>query len=338
MTHVRVDLDFDAFSRFVSDGIAYIAVDGTVAAWSHGAAAVTGIASPDAFGRSLDELFALVEPALGFSALPEPLQLCTADEHRRVLHATVLSVDDGWLISFGPQQRFAAIDQLKNELVAAVSHELKTPIATIKAYARTMRMNPSTIERDGLEFLTTIEEQADRLASAVEDILRVGRVNPLHLLERRDRVTLDDILERVSERIAPTAVSRIERRGTTVAFSCDPELTAEALARVIDNALKFSSDVAPIAVEASATETGVVLHVRDRGIGIAAEHLPYIFERFYRVERNLTSTTAGTGLGLAIVRDIVHAHGGTVEVRSVPREGTTFTLHFPDRGPSRASA
>ena len=337
MTHVRVDLDFDAFARFVSDGLAYIGEDGTVGAWSGGAASVTGIAGVDAIGHALEELFALVEPPLGFAAVPEAMQLWSADEHRRVLHATMLSVDDGWLISFGPQQRFAAIDQLKNELVAAVSHELKTPIATIKAYATTMRMNPAALATQSDEYLETIEEQADRLAGAVDDILRVGRVDPLHLLRRRDRTRVGAVLERAFALLGPTAASRIERRGDDVLLDCDLELAAEAIARVIDNALKFSSDSATIAVEALANDDGVMLLVQDRGIGIAAEHLPYIFERFYRVERNLTSTTAGTGLGLAIVRDIVHAHGGRVDVASVPHEGSTFTLHFPQRPRARES-
>jgi two-component system, OmpR family, phosphate regulon sensor histidine kinase PhoR len=336
MTHLRADLDFDAFARFVSDGLAYVGVEGLVSAWSSAAAAITGIQGADAVGRSLEELFARVDPGLGFAALPEPLQLWTNDEHRRLIRATVLSVDEGWLISFGPQQRFAAIDQLKNEIVAAVSHELKTPIATIKAYATTMRMSPETLAREGGDYLTTIEEQADRLANAIEDMLRVGRVDPAHLLESRRNVTLDAVLDEVAVRLGPTAAARIERRGTDVALDCDTGLLADAIARVIENALKFSPDSAPVTVEASRGSDGVRIDVRDRGIGIGAEHIPYIFERFYRVEHNLTASTAGTGLGLAIVRDIVHAHGGRISVNSEPRDGTTVSMLLPDRSAVRA--
>jgi len=247
-----------------------------------------------------------------------------------------ISVDEGWLISFGPEQRFAAIDQLKNEIVAAVSHELKTPVATIKAYATTMRTNPSTFERDGAEYLTTIEEQADRLTRAIEDILRVGRVDPAHLLTRRRAVTVDELLAGVESRLGPTAASRIERRSTSVRVHCDPDLFAEALARVLDNALKFSADTASVAIEARDREDTVTIVVSDRGIGIGPEHLPYIFERFYRAEGSLTPSTSGTGLGLAIVRDIVHAHGGTIDVESTPHQGTTFTIVFPARAESEA--
>ena len=338
MTHLRADLDFDAFARFVSDGLAYVGIEGLINAWSSAAAAITGIDGADALGRSLEELFSRVDPGLGFAALPEALALWTDDEHRRLIRATVLSLDEGWLISFGPQQRFAAIDQLKNELVAAVSHELKTPIATIKAYATTMRMSPETLAREGAEYLATIEEQADRLARAVEDILRVGRVDPAHLLESRRVVTLDEVLDDVAQRLGPTAASRVERRGGALQLYCDPALLADAIARMVENALKFSSDSAPVIVEASRQGETATIAVHDHGIGIGAEHIPYIFERFYRVEHNLTSATGGTGLGLSIVRDIVHAHGGRIAVKSEPQDGTTFTIAFPDRGGVRADA
>lgn len=338
MTHVRVDLDFDAFARFVSDGLAHVGLEGLVSAWSSAAAAITGIEGPDAIGHSLEELFGRVNPGLGFAVVPEPLELWTNDEHRRVIRATTISVDDGWLVSFGPQQRFAAIDQLKNEIVAAVSHELKTPIATIKAYATTMRMNPAALQNSASEYLETIEEQADRLTRAVEDILRVGRVDPAHLLESRRLVALDDVLSDVESRLGPTAASRIERHTVGVAIDCDPDLTADALTRLIENALKFSADSANILVEAHGSTEAVTIGVSDRGIGIGPEHLPYIFERFYRAEGNLTSTTGGTGLGLSIVRDIVHAHGGTIAVNSTPHQGTTFTIVLPIRSASGAGA
>jgi signal transduction histidine kinase len=328
--HLRVDVDFDALADCISDGIAFVGNSGRVDAWSSGAAAITGVARIDAVGNALDELFARVEPPLGLAVVPEPLELLTRDERRRVLHATVLSIDDGWLISFGREVRFAAIEQLKDEIVAAVSHELKTPIATIKAYATTMLANPETLAAgERREFLSTIEEQADRLTRVVEDLLLVGRVNAKHLLERRASVSLDRLLDAAEDRLGPSAAERIERVSTAVILSGDPDLLGNALLHLVDNALKFSPDSAAVVIEGHDEGERVAVRVSDRGIGIGEEHLPYIFDRFYRVERNLTAATGGSGLGLTIAREIVQAHGGTLAVESTPHAGSTFTMLLP---------
>jgi len=327
--HLRVDVDFDALAGCISDGIAFVGPEGIISAWSAGAAAITGIGRADAIGKSTDELFARVEPPLGFAALPEPIVLFGKDERRKVLHATTLSIDDGWLISFGREVRFAAIEQLKEEIVAAVSHELKTPIATIKAYATTMRANPDALADHRNDFLVTIEEQADRLARVVEDLLLVGRVNPQHLLSTRASVTLDALIDRAAERLGPTAAKRIERRSSAVTLSGDPDLLGNALLHLIDNALKFSPEATTVVIEGLEDGATVAVCVRDAGIGIGEEHLPYIFERFYRVERNLAAATGGSGLGLTIAREIVQAHGGTVSVESVPHGGSTFMISLP---------
>jgi two-component system, OmpR family, phosphate regulon sensor histidine kinase PhoR len=328
--HLRVDVDFDALADCISDGIAFVGVSGLVDAWSNGAAAITGIARIDAVGNSLDELFARVEPPLGLAVVPEPIELHTKDERRRVLHATALSIDEGWLISFGREVRFAAIEQLKDEIVAAVSHELKTPIATIKAYATTLLANPDALAApERRDFLSTIDEQADRLTRVVEDLLLVGRVNAKHLLERRASVTLDRLLDAATDRLGPSAAERIERVSTAVTLSGDPDLLGNALLHLVDNALKFSPDSAAVVIEGHDEGERVAVHVRDRGIGIGEEHLPYIFDRFYRVEGNLTAATGGSGLGLTIAREIVQAHGGTLAVESTPHGGSTFTMLLP---------
>jgi signal transduction histidine kinase len=262
--------------------------------------------------------------------VPEPIELLSNDERRRVFHATSLSIDDGWLISFGREVRFAAIEQLKDEIVAAVSHELKTPIATIKAYATTMRANPEALAADDRrEFLATIEEQADRLARTVENLLLVGRVNAKHLLAKRASVSLDTLLDATAERLGPTATERIERRSTALMLSGDPDLLGNALLHLVENALKFSPDSAPVVIEGRDEGERIAVRVSDNGIGIGDEHLPYIFERFYRVERNLTAATGGSGLGLTIAREIVQAHGGTLDVESTPHGGSTFTIVLP---------
>lgn len=331
MTHLRVDTDFDALASFISDGVALLSSEGLVIGWSAGAAGVTGIPSIEAMEKPLDKLFARVDPPLGFAIVPQPTVLSTNDEHRRTIHANVMTIEEGWLVSFGPQRTFSAIEQLKSEIVTAVSHELKTPIATIKAFAMTMRENPDAPTLDRNDFLATIEEQADRLSLAVDELLLAGRVDAEHLLTHRTHASVDEVLDRAYERLGPTLSARIKRTVDAIGLSCDPDLLAIALAHLLENALKNSPDSASVTVEAEERGGFTFVRVRDEGIGIGAEHLPYIFERFYRVEPNLVSATGGAGLGLHIVRSIARAHGGSVSVESRPNHGTTMTLRFPVR-------
>ncbi len=330
-TRVRIDVDFDSLARLTSDGIALISGDGLVAGWSANAASISGIERAAAIGKSLDELFARVDPPLGFALAPEDFTIQCKDENRKILHATVLTIDDGWLLSFGHETRFAAIEQLKSEIVTAVSHELRTPIATIKAFATTLRSNPQESNAHLAEYLATIEEQADRLSHAVDDLLLVGRVGAEFLLTRREVVALDAILDTVTARLGPSATERMDRVGTDVEISGDPDLLAEAIGHLVENGLKFSADSARVTIKGAIEDSWCVVRVCDGGIGIADEHLPYIFERFYRVERNLTSPTGGSGLGLSVASAIARAHGGSLEVSSTIHVGSTFTLRVPVR-------
>ncbi len=329
MAHLRIDADFDALAKFISDAIAYLSGDGLVVAWSSGAAAITGIPRIEAVGKSLDDIFSRVDPPLGFAIVPQEMTVWTNDENRRAIAAAVLTIDDGWLLSFGRQQTYDAIEQLKAEIVTSVSHELKTPIATIKAYAETMRHNPLATDPKRDEYLSTIEEEADRLASAVDDLLLAGRVDAEHLLTERKNVAVDNVLDTVAEHLGPTAASRVERHTGGVEVNGDIKLLVRALEQLIDNALKFSSGTSPVIVEAEVVKGEAQIRVIDRGIGIGDEHLPYIFERFYRAERNLVSATGGAGLGLYIARSVARAHGGTISVESRLHEGATFTLRLP---------
>jgi two-component system, OmpR family, phosphate regulon sensor histidine kinase PhoR len=332
MTHLRVDVDFDAFARFTSDGIAHLSPEGMVSAWSSSAATITGISRAEALGRSLDEIFDRVDPPLGFALVPEDLTIWLKDENRRAIHAAVLTIDEGWLLSFGREARYAAIEQLKSEIVTAVSHELKTPIATIRAFANTLRQNPEGAGKNLDEYLATIEEQADRLSHAVDDLLMVGRVGAEFLLQSREMIEIEALLHEIERRLGPTEANRIECRHPHIEIQGDPVLLTDALGHLLENALKFSPHSSPVVVEAARNENATVVRVIDKGIGIAEEHLPYIFERFYRVERNLTAATGGSGLGLFVAHAIARAHGGTLGVATSLHEGSTFTLTIPVRG------
>jgi signal transduction histidine kinase len=229
-------------------------------------------------------------------------------------------------------RRIDEIEQLKNELVSTVSHELKTPLAAIKAYTATLRQNPELYAEKREEYLRIVEEQADRLSRLIEDLLLVTRVEAGQLLRRRTTIPLDAVLdEALAEIHFDTKRYPIERETAAATVSGDPDRLRDLFRNLIENAIKYSPEGGPIVVRARETDDTTVVEVSDSGIGISAGDLPYIFERFYRAESEVASAAGGSGLGLYITRAIVRAHGGTIEARSEAGRGTTFTACLPKR-------
>ncbi|HTU83206.1 MAG TPA: HAMP domain-containing sensor histidine kinase [Candidatus Acidoferrales bacterium] len=330
----------DALLALSNDGFAFVSADARIVSWSEGAAALSGIPSERALDADVRSLF-----AGGESVVATPFDGVARDVRIGVetatgtqwLRAVVVAVDldahhYGWLFSFGPERRYREIEQLKNEIVAAVSHELKTPIASIKAYATTLRENPEGTAPQQEDFLRVIEDQADRLTRAVDDLLVASRVDVEQLLKRRVTVALDEVVDGALRALSfDERAHPLVRRTQGLSLNGDPELLHEIFFQLLDNARKFSSPGAPVGIEGEMRRHETVVRVRDAGIGIAEEDLPYVFERFYRVESESTAQTGGTGLGLFIVHGLVRAHGGTIAVTSRPGKGSTFTLTLPVR-------
>ncbi|HVS45113.1 MAG TPA: PAS domain-containing sensor histidine kinase [Verrucomicrobiae bacterium] len=329
----------DALLLLCCDGVAVLESDGTVARWNQPAADFTGIGIADAVGKPARDLFDSADALLNVPADAQPHRrdaTIGTGHTRRTVRATVLALGDvgridGWLVSFAPQRQHVEIEQLKSEFVGAISHELKTPLATIKAFAETLRNGGLSGER-AAEYLVTIDEQTDRLARTIDDLLSVSRVDADQLLTRRVTVSVDTAVDRALEIVATSgSTPEVERNVAGAAVSGDPDLVAQALAYVIDNAVKFAAPASVVSVFAERRGDFCVISVRDRGIGIASEHLAYIFDRFYRVEQGLNSPVGGSGVGLFIARALVRAHGGSIEVISQPGRGSTFSLSFPVR-------
>lgn len=250
----------------------------------------------------------------------------------RALSIAETEPEDGWIVAFSQLRRVDEIEQLKSELVSTVSHELKTPLAAIKAYTATLRQNPALYESHRDEFLGVVEQQADRLTRLVEDMLLVTRVESSQMLRRRVLVPLAEIVEQALREVPYDPVRhRIVRSCAGVEISGDPERLRDVMRNLLENAVKYSPQGGTIEVAASQDAECTIVEIHDSGIGIAEEHLPYIFDRFYRAESQDTSAVGGSGLGLYIVGALVRAHGGSIDVRSLPGEGTVFTLRLPLR-------
>lgn len=342
LTHLAekrpASIPLDALFALTREGFAYVGSDAHVLAWNDSAAELTGLPAERVLDRDVRTVLVDGAAIVGVPFDGRSRSIRVGVETRegiRWFAAEVVGLNAdayGWLCSFGPERRHREIEQLKNEIVAAVSHELKTPIAAIKAYAGTLRDNPDAVAAERDEYLGVIDEQADRLTRAVDDLLLASRVDADQLLNERVTVPLDDVLGAALDLLQLDPQTHpIVRRTAGVAVSGDRDLLREILRQLIDNAAKFSTPGSEITIAARVEEGMTIVDVVDEGIGIPDEHLEYVFERFYRVEHLLTAESGGTGLGLFIVAALVRAHGGSVSVQSVADRGSTFTVALPVR-------
>lgn len=276
-------------------------------------------------GRSITSEVALyVEEKREFEATVTPI----APEKGRAPEAWLLSIED-----LRPEKRMAA---LRREFVANASHELKTPLTSIRGYAETLLTGGLEDEANRVRFVETIRTQAARLEALVEDLLALADLErPDAPLEKKDW----DLAQIVRE-IGATFEDLAARRGLRLVVEARPGVRARvdrsrldlALRNLLDNAVKYT-DVGTITVRLERTASSIRVSVTDTGRGIEAEHLPRLFERFYRVDRGRSRALGGTGLGLSIVKHAVQLHGGRVGVESKVGEGSTFWIEVPPDGP-----
>lgn len=252
-----------------------------------------------------------------------------------------LSGDGGAVIVLNDVTDIQHLENVRRDFVANVSHELKTPIASIKGFVETLLDGAADNPVDNQRFLTIIAKQAERLEAIIEDLLALSRIEQSEG-ERSlpvERVRLADLLAAVMTDCLPRAIER----SIGLQLSCPDALEAEmnaplleqAMINLVDNAIKYSEPGKTVWLTAAHAEHAGVgmdevrVSVRDEGCGIEASHLPRLFERFYRVDRARSRKLGGTGLGLSIVKHIMQAHGGSVTVESSPGIGSTFTIQLP---------
>lgn len=226
------------------------------------------------------------------------------------------------------------IDKMKTDFVSSVSHELRTPLTSIKAYTTTLLRDKTMPDHVRNEFLDIINDESDRLAKLIDNLLEVSKIEAGAVKINRRDVDVAVVIERVFSCLRPLADKkniRLEKDmpAETVKMQADEEKLESVLTNLTNNAIKFTGDGGEVRVSAQFDNEYLVLQVRDNGPGIPAENLPKIFDRFYRVQDHNNRTVKGTGLGLTIVKDIVMMHGGRVDVQSEVGKGTTFTVFLP---------
>jgi two-component system phosphate regulon sensor histidine kinase PhoR len=254
-----------------------------------------------------------------------------------------VSGEGGAVIVLNDVTDIERLETVRRDFVANVSHELKTPVASIKGFVETLLDGAVEDPDNARRFLGIVGRQADRLASIIEDLLALSRIEQS---EGAGNLPLEptriaEVFRAVLADCGPRAAERSIRLETscpdTLEAAVNPPLLEQAVINLVDNAIKYSEPGREVRLEAGSQTGGesgadgsrLVIRVADQGAGIEEEHLPRLFERFYRVDKARSRKLGGTGLGLSIVKHIVQAHGGSITVASTPGVGSTFEIRLP---------
>ena len=225
------------------------------------------------------------------------------------------------------------LDEARNQFVSNASHELKTPLATIKILVESMMYEEEMDPQLRREFLGDIDKEIDRLSSVVGDLLTLVHIDSHKLRLRREMMVLADTVRETVSRLEPLAKKRGQELRAEIQDECemfaDPGKLAQVCYNIIENGIKYTPDGGRVSVRLRRSGRDAVLEIEDSGVGIPKEDVPHVFDRFYRVDKARSRDTGGTGLGLSIVQQIVRLHAGSVTVQSEQGKGTTFIVQLP---------
>jgi two-component system phosphate regulon sensor histidine kinase PhoR len=252
--------------------------------------------------------------------------LLPIEEHGKGAGAVVLLMD---------RTEVWRLERVRQDFVANVSHELRTPIAAIRGWSETLASDAFELPEFVRAQLMTIQRHADRLTALVNDLLALAKAETVGLEAHFEEVSIEPIIEEIvrgqAEKLRKKAVAiEVEVEEAVATIWSQPRALEYILRNLIENAIKYSEVDGAVRVRVRRRKKGRLhLSVQDEGPGISKEHLPRLFERFYRVDAGRSRQEGGTGLGLAIVKHFTSALGGDVRVTSIPGEGAEFVVRIP---------
>ncbi len=329
------------------EGVIAVSTDGKVMSLNSAAAAMLQETVENAEGRTIEEVIRntelqhFVQQSLD-SENPVEAQIMLHEKQQTEQylqsHGTVLTDDQGRkigaLIVMNDVTRIRRLEKVRRDFVANVSHELKTPVTSIKGFIETLLDGAINKPEDAQRFLEIIARQTERLNSIIDDLLTLSRIEQQGGSQMlMETVPLRPILK------AAVDLCEIKAGGKNMSIhiECDEAVTVlanaslleQAIVNLVDNAIKYSEQAGDVRLDVVRCADETQIRVYDHGCGIAKEHLPRLFERFYRVDKARSRKLGGTGLGLAIVNHIAQTHKGRVCVESVVGKGSTFTFCLP---------
>lgn len=338
----------------MSDGVITVDAEKRIMLFNKIAEELTEWKFEEVQGKAVDEIFQLIDEKTK-STIENPVDkvlssgkteagskrdaLIARGGSERPIFATASSIrkNDGTMIGivmvFRDVSQEREIERMKEDIVSLVSHELRTPLTSIHAYTETILCDPNMPEKTRRGFLSIIDEESNRLANLIEDILEVSRIESRSVEVVREAVDVAAIIRQVLLALQPLAEKKDIQLKADIAdelgeLQADKSKIQSMVTNLVNNAIKFTPERGRVSVSAQRRSEELVIRISDTGIGIPKEALARIFERFYRVYRP-GAQIQGTGLGLAIVEKIVEMHSGRIEVESEVDEGTTFTISLP---------
>ncbi|HEX8574577.1 MAG TPA: ATP-binding protein [Allosphingosinicella sp.] len=257
------------------------------------------------------------------------------DADRRWTMTVAPLADGSRLVHLADRTEAIAAERMRVDFVANASHELRTPLATVLGFIETLQ-DKATAEDSGIRnrFLALMQREAKRMQQLIEDLISLSRIEADRFTPPRDRVDLVQLVEEVRAGCAQLLRERsselvLDNRSGSAVVLGDRTQLLQLVRNLVVNALKYGRADSPVTVTLDESAQMIRIGVADRGEGIAAEHLPRLTERFYRVDAGRSRAVGGTGLGLAIVKHIVGRHRGHLDIRSVVGEGTTVLVSLP---------
>ncbi|MHB9132719.1 MAG: two-component system histidine kinase PnpS [Armatimonadota bacterium] len=345
-TTLRQRNEQEAVLLSMMEGVLAIDNDENLINLNQAAARLLGIDAERAQGRNIHEVVRnpdlqrfIARVMMAREPIEGEVVLRDSEERYMQAHGTILH--DEWghgigaLVVLNDMTRLRRLENMRRDFVANVSHELKTPITAIKGFVETLQDGAINQPEDAERFLGIIAKQADRLNAIIEDLLSLSRIE-----QEAEKAEIHLESAQVCEVVQAAQLAcamKAEEKDISIDLSCSVDLTAQmnpplieqAVINLIDNAIKYSDPGSTIRIKAFAENGEIAISVQDQGCGISKEHLPRLFERFYRVDKGRSRKMGGTGLGLAIVKHIAQAHNGRITVDSTPGQGSTFALTLP---------
>jgi PAS domain S-box-containing protein len=318
--------------EFVGDGVCLVDGAGVVRLWNPAAERITHLAEADVVGRPVSAVLA----GWPLERLGERQQTYPVDVGGRELwlSLTAVAFEEGVVYAFRDLTEESAVERLKSDFVSTVSHELRTPLAAIYGAAMTLQRTDVALaedQRNGL--LAVVAGESERLARTVNDVLWASRLDSGVLdvsIESCDAGALATAVVAAARIHLPPAIELVlDVEPGTPPVAADPDKVRQVLVNLVDNAIKYSPDGGLVEVRVAAAEHGVRFVVSDRGLGIPESEHGRIFEKFFRLDPNLTRGVGGTGLGLYICRELVRRMDGRIGVESSEGSGSTFWFELP---------